>query len=111
LAGNNRTVEFAYKAPFAEYGEGFVVFFGSVPRMTEDYLRSRPRSISSVAAGFASRDVGAYVIDKGYFPTAQSIKTAPNIALFDPAPVPAKYKDTDKLIELRTVFLLIRDQS
>jgi hypothetical protein len=106
LAGSERTVEFAYKAPFAQFGEGFVIIFASVPRLTSEYLQSRPQVISSMTAGLVTRDVGAYVIDKGYFPNAESIKTAPNIALLDPKPV--KFNDGDKLIELRTVFLLIR---
>lgn len=36
----------------------------------------------------------------------ESIKAAPNFALLDPNPV--KFHDGDTLIELRTVFLLIR---
>jgi len=107
-AGHNRTIEFVYRSPFAECGEGFVVAFGSVPRMIHDYLRSRPHTIASMAGAMVSRDVGAYVLDKAYFPTVESIKTAPNIALLDPNPNPVKFKDGDKLIELRTVFLLIR---
>jgi hypothetical protein len=106
LAGSKRAVEFAYKTPFAQYGEGFVVIYGSVPRLTYEYFKSRPQVISSLMAGQVTRDVGAYVIDKGYFPTVESVKAAPNLALLDPKPV--KFSDGDKLIELRTVFLLIR---
>jgi hypothetical protein len=109
LAESSRTVEFGYRAPFADYGKGFVVVLGSVPRMTDEYLRNSPRTISSLVARLASRDVGAYVIDKGYFPTAESVKVASNVVLL--GQVPVKFKDTDKLIELRTVFLLIRDPS
>jgi hypothetical protein len=36
----------------------------------------------------------------------ESVKAAENLALLDPKPV--RFKDGDKLIELRTVFLLIR---
>jgi hypothetical protein len=106
LAESGRTVEFAYRAPFARFGEGIAVTVGSVPRMIYDYLRGRPKVISSHAARYASRDVGAYVIDKSYFPTAESVKTAPNIALGDANAV--RFRDVDTLIELRTVFLLIR---
>ena len=106
LTGEKRVVEFVYKAPFAEYGEGFVVTYGSVPRMTEAYLKSRPNVISSMTVGLIDREVGAFVLDKSYFPTAASIKAAPNIALL--AAKPVTMADGDKLIELRTVFLLIR---
>jgi hypothetical protein len=107
LAGEKRVVEYVYKAPFAEYGEGFVVTFASVPRMTEAYIQSRPNVVSSVTVGLIDREVGAFVLDKGYFPTAASIKAAPNIALL--APKPATMADGDKLIELRMVWLLIRN--
>ena len=59
-----------------------------------------------MSAGLIGREPGAYVIDKAYFPTAESVKAAPNVALFGPKPV--TFNDGDKLIELRTVFLLIR---
>jgi hypothetical protein len=108
LAKSGRALEFGYRAPFAEYGEGFVIIYGSVPRMTYDYFRSRPKIISSPARRYISRDIGAYVIDKAIFPTAESVKTAPNVALMDPNPV--RFGDADKLIELRTVFLLIRGE-
>jgi hypothetical protein len=106
LAGSKRAVEFAYKTPFPQYGEGFIVTYASVPRLTYDYFQSRPRVISSMVAGLVTRDVGAYVIDKGYFPDVESVKSAANLALLNPIPV--RFKDGDKLIELRTVFLLIR---
>jgi hypothetical protein len=106
LAGTKRAVEFAYKTPFAQFGEGFVVIYGSVPRLTYEYFQNRPQVISSLMAGKVTRDIGAYVIDKGYFPTVESVKAAPNLALLDPKPV--KFNEGDKLIELRTVFLLIR---
>ena len=82
-----------------------MVVYGSVPRLTEEYLRSRDTAVSSIMQGQARREVGAYVIDKGYFPTVESVKAAANVALLGPQPV--KFKDGDKLIELRTVFLLI----
>jgi hypothetical protein len=106
LAGEKRAVEFAYKAPLAQFGEGFVIIYASVPRLTYEYFQSRPQVISSLMAGQVTRDIGAYVIDKGYFPTVESVKAAPNLALLDPKPL--KFTDGDTLIELRTVFLLIR---
>lgn len=106
LAGNKRAVEFSFRAPFAQCGEGFVILYASVPRLTYEYFQSRPQVISSLMAGQVTRDVGTYVIDKGYFPTVESVKAAPNLALLDPKPL--KFTDGDKLIELRTVFLLIR---
>jgi hypothetical protein len=107
LANEKRVAMFVYKAPFAEYGEGFVVNYGSVPRLNEAYLKSRPNVISSAAAGLIDREIGVYVLDKGYFPTVASIKAAPNIALLTAKPV--TMAESDKLIELRTVWLLIRN--
>jgi hypothetical protein len=51
-------------------------------------------------------DVGAWVIDKSYFPTEQAVRTAKNVDLLGPRPI--RYNEGDKLIELHTVFLLIR---
>jgi hypothetical protein len=51
-------------------------------------------------------EVGAYVLDKNYFPTAESVKAASNVVLLSSKP--AAMRDGDKLIELRTTFLLIR---
>src|SRR5260221_13608561 len=106
LAGEKRANEFAYKRPFAQFGEGFVVIYASVPRLTYEYFKSPPQVISSLMSGKVTRDVGAYVIVKGYLPTVESVRAAPNLALLDPKP--SKFNDGDKLIELRTVFLLIR---
>ena len=106
LKDEKRIVEFVYKTPFAEYGEGFVVQYGSVPRLTDAYRKGRPNVISSIIDGLNDLEVGAYVLDKGYFPTAESIRTAPNIALLSSKPV--TFRDSDRLIELRTSFLLIR---
>ena len=105
LAASKRTVQFGYRAPFSWYGEGFVIYYGSVPRMTDEYLQSRQQMFSSMAPGSENREAGAYVIDKGYFPTAESVKAASNVTVLGPKPV--AFKDGDKLIELRTVFLLI----
>jgi hypothetical protein len=106
LAENTRGTEFVYRAPFVEYGEGFVVIYGSVPRMTYEYFKGRSQVVASPVAAWVSRDIGVYVLDKQYFRTVESIKTAPNIALLDANP--AKYRDGDKIVELRSVFLLIR---
>jgi len=59
-----------------------------------------------MTADLADREIGAFVVDKGYFPTAESIRAAPNIALL--ALKPVTMQDTDRLIELRTCFLVIR---
>jgi hypothetical protein len=61
---------------------------------------------SSLNAELFNREVGAYVIDKAIFPTVESIKTAPNIVPDRPESV--TFKQGDQIIELRTVFLLIR---
>jgi hypothetical protein len=98
-------IEFAYRAPFAGYGEGLIVTYGSVPRLTEEYLHGRNKVVSSLMQDEARLNVGAYVIDKRYFPTVESVKAASNVALLGKKPV--KFRDGDKLIELRTVFLLI----
>ena len=55
------------------------------------------------ADGSNDREVGAYVLDKKYFPTAESIKSASNIALVSSKP--DAMRDGDRLIELRTTFL------
>ena len=106
LSGSKDAVEFSYRAPFSWYGEGFVVAYASVPRLNDDYIRSRQEMFGSMAAGLIGREPGAYVIDKAYFPTVESVKAASNVAPFGPKPV--TFGDDDKLIELRTVFLLIR---
>lgn len=106
MAANKAGTEFVYRVPFREYGEGLIVTFASVPRMSYGYFRARPKIVSSPVAWWVSRDIGLYVLDKQYFPTVESIKTAPNIALLDANPV--KYQDSDKIIELRTVFIVIR---
>ena len=81
-----------------------MIHYASVPRLTDDYVQGR-RIFSSMAAGLIDRDVGAYVIDKASFPTAESVKAAPDVVLSGPKPV--AFKDGDRLIELRTVFILI----
>lgn len=105
-ADDKRPMAFLYKVPFAWYGEGFVVFSASVPRLKNEYIESRRELFSASAAGVADRRVGTYVIDKNYFPTAESIRASPNLTLLDPKPV--TFETGDRLIELRTAFLLIR---
>ncbi len=54
-------------------------------------------------------DVGIFVLDKSYFPSEDAIRRATNLDLPEAsAPVVIKFEPDDKLIELRTVFLLIR---
>jgi hypothetical protein len=106
MAEDPRNFEFGYRAPLGEYGEGFVIGSASVPRLTYEYFQNRTRIDSSPMTKFVSRDIGVYVLDKQYFPTVDAIKRADNISLINPNPV--KFKDGDKLIELKTVFLLFR---
>ena len=105
-AGMTRVIDFAYKAPFPQFGEGMVSSSAGVPRLTQEYLRNRRGVTNSITEHVVTEDVGAYVIDKGYFPDAEAVKNAPNVDLLGPKPV--RFGADDKLIELRTVFLLIR---
>jgi hypothetical protein len=105
LADGKRVIAFLYRSPFSWYGEGFVIYNASVPRLTDEYRKSR-RTMFSASAGLANRDVDAYVIDKSYFPTADSVRASTNLTLFEPKPV--TFESGDKLVELHTVFLLIR---
>ena len=106
LAGMNRVVDFVYRVPFPEYGEGFVVNYAGVPRLTQQYLQNRHGVTNSITENMVTEDVGAYVIDKNYFPDVEAVRNAPNLDLLGPKPV--RLEPDDKLIELRTVFLLIR---
>jgi hypothetical protein len=101
-----RVVDFAYRVPFPQYGEGFVIHYAGVPRLTQAYLQNKGAITNSVTEQSVTEDVGAYVIDKGYFPNVEAVKHATNVDLVGPKPV--QYEEGDKLIELRTVFLLIR---
>lgn len=106
--GSSRAIYYTYRSPFAQYGEGFVIHYGSIPRLTEAYLESRPDVLNTLTAGKSTResDVGAYVIDKKYFGSADLVRNAPNLDLLGAKPV--RYREGDRLIELRTVFLLLR---
>ena len=106
LAGVTRVVDFAYRVPFAQYGEGMLVHFSGVPRLAQSYIQNKGRITNSVTEQSFTEDVGAYVIDKGYFPTVEAVKKADNVDLLGPKPV--QFNEGDKLIELHTVFLLIR---
>jgi hypothetical protein len=106
IAGMKRVVDFAYRVPFPQYGEGFVIHYAGVPRLTQAYLENKGRITNSVTEQSLTEDVGAYVIDKGYFPNVEAVKRAANVDLVGPKPV--RFEEGDKLIELRTVFLLIR---
>jgi hypothetical protein len=105
-AGSKRVVYYTYKAPFAQFGEGFVLNIADIPRLTFEYLRTPRDSTNSVMAGLAARpDVGFYVIDKNYVRDAEVLKHAANL---DPmGPKPLQFKEGDELIELQTVLLLI----
>jgi hypothetical protein len=106
-SGSKRVVDFAYRVPFSQYGEGFVLHYADVQPLTDEYVKIRRGVTNSLAEGWVTEDVGAYVIDKDYFPNANAVKQASNVDLLGPKPV--QYKEGDKLIELRTVFLLIRN--
>jgi hypothetical protein len=106
IMGSKRLVYYTYKAPFAQFGEGYALNMADIPRLTFDYLRTPRDSTNSVMAGLAKPgDVGFYVIDKSYFPNADVLKHAANL---DPmGPKPLQFNEGDQLVELRTVFLLI----
>jgi hypothetical protein len=105
-AGVTRVIDFAYRVPFPQYGEGFVVNYAGIPRLTQEYFQNRRGVTNSITEQSVTEDVGAYVIDKGYFPNVEAVKGAANVDLLGPKPV--QFKEGDTLIELRTVFLLIR---
>ncbi len=107
-AGSSRATYYTYRSPFAQFGEGFVIDFASIPRLTEAYLESRPNVLNTLTASKSSKqvEVGTYVIDKKYFSSLDRVRNAPNLDLLGTKPV--RYREGDRLIELRTVFLLVR---
>jgi len=105
-ADDKRGVAFLYKTPFSWYGEGFAIHTAGAPRLADDYVGSRPNLFSSSGPGLANRNVGFYVIDKNYFRTVESIKASPNLGLIDEPAV--RFEDGDRIVELRTSFLLRR---
>jgi hypothetical protein len=104
--GVKDVVDFAYRSPFREHGEGIVTYFAGVPRLTQEYLRDKGPVTNSMTEHVVSEEVGAYVIDKNYFADVAAVKSAANVDLLGPKPV--RVEADDRLIELRTVFLLIR---
>jgi hypothetical protein len=106
IAGITKVVDFAYRVPFSQYGEGFIVYYAGVPRLVQEHLQGRRGVTNSLTERVVTEDVGAYVIDKSYFRDVQAVKTAPNLDLLGPKPV--RFNEGDELIEFRTVFLLIR---
>jgi hypothetical protein len=105
-AGMKRVVDFAYRVPFPQYAQGFVVYYAGVPRLTQEHLQNRRGVTNSLTEHLVTEDIGAYVIDKNYFRDVEAVKSAPNLDLLGPKPV--RFNEGDELIELRTVFLLIR---
>jgi hypothetical protein len=107
-AGSDRAIYYTYRSPFAQFGEGLVIDFASIPRLTEAYLESRAKVLNTFTENLSKRerDVGTYVIDKKYFGSADLVRNAPNLDLLGKKPV--KYGEGDRLIELQTVFLLVR---
>lgn len=106
LASQKKVVDYAYRSPFREYGEGLVITYAGVKPLTDAYASDRRGTTNSFAEALVSEDVGAYIIDKKYFQTEDAVKTAANFDLLGPKPV--RYQDGDTLIELRTVFVLLR---
>jgi hypothetical protein len=106
-ASSKKVINFAYKTPFAQYGEGFVIRYAGVQPLTDAYLKDRRGTTNSLTEQLTTEDVGAYVIDKNYFRNAEAVKRAENVDLLGPRPI--QYREGDKLVELQTVFLLIRN--
>lgn len=102
--GMERAVDFGYRVPFPQFVEGFVVHYAGVPRLTEQYVRTRG-GVTNDILGETSSEIGAYVFDKNYF-NAQMIMSAPNLDTRQPKP--ERFDPHDRLIELHTVLLLIR---
>ena len=82
-----------------------MIYYASIPRLADDYVRSRKDMFSSGASNLVNQKAGVYVLSKAYFRTAADIKASPNVIPDHAEPV--TFKDGDKIIELRTVFLLI----
>lgn len=105
-ANQKRVVNFTYRVPFREYGEGFVLAYAGVAPLTKAYVSDRRGTTNSQTRALVSEDVGAYVLDKSSFLTPDAVKAAPNMDLLGPAPV--RFQDGDTLIELRTVYVVLR---
>jgi hypothetical protein len=103
----NASIAFTYSAPFAQFGEGFVMYLACVPRLTAEYHRNHPHMFSASAPDSPPRNVGAIVIHKAYFPTVDSIiKNSSDLATFDRQPL--GYREGDRIVELQTVFVMLR---
>ena len=100
------SIAFTYSAPFAFFGEGFAIHLACVPRLIAEYHQNRARMFSTAAPDSPPRNVAAVVIHKAYFPTVDSIKISSNLALFGGEPV--TWREGDSIVELRTVFVLLR---
>src|SRR5260370_3438126 len=98
-------VGFAYAVPFREYGEGFLLANIDIPQLTFQYLAKQSGTISSFTQHLVQRDVGGFIIDKSRFLDGRSRQEADNFNLLGPK---VTYRATDELIELRTVFVLVR---
>ena len=61
---------------------------------------------STLTLDLPLRKIGAVVIHKAYFPTIESIKTAGDLAKFSGEPL--IWREGDKIVDLRTVFVLLR---
>ena len=109
LASGKRPIEFGYRAPFSWSGEGFVIYDASIPRLADDYVRSRKDMFSSGASNLVNQMASAYVLKQSLFPDRGRHK---GLAECHSGPAePVTFKDGDKIIELRTVFLLIRAET
>ncbi len=100
------SIAFTYSAPFSYLGEGFSLFGACVPRLTAEYHRDRPRMFSTLAPDSPPRKIGAIVVHKAYFPTVESIRSASDLAKFGGEPL--TWREGDKIVDLRTVFVLLR---
>ncbi len=105
-AGMSGLVRFTYRAPVPQFVEGFVVTYASVPRLTEEYLGGRGNVSNDIPAEPGIEHVGAYVIHKAYISNIEMLKNAPNLDVM--APEPVRLQPGDEIVELNTVFLLIR---
>jgi hypothetical protein len=101
-----RSIHYTYRVPFPQFVEGFAVHYAGVPRLTEEYVENRGGVTNGIPGPSGAGEPGAYVIDKAYFPDIAAVRSAPNI---DPqGETPVRMQAGDKVIELRTVFLLFR---
>jgi len=60
-AGSKKVVDFAYRTPFSQYGEGFVVQFAGVQPLTDAYVKDRHGITNSPTEARVTEDVGTYV--------------------------------------------------